>query len=60
MTKKDFEMIALSIRVDREKLHDEAKWVVDHVSAGLADQLEAMNPRFNRRLFLDACGYGEK
>jgi hypothetical protein len=59
MTRKDYELIARSIRVDREKLHEEARWVADLVTAGLADQFEAMNPRFNRGLFLDACGHGQ-
>jgi hypothetical protein len=60
MTKKDYELIARSIFVDREKLSDEAKWVADIITAGLADQFQAMNPRFNRNLFLQASAYGEK
>jgi len=59
MTKKDYELIARSIRVDREVLDDKGKGVADYLIAGLAKQLESMNPRFNEGMFLDACGYGQ-
>jgi hypothetical protein len=59
MTKKDYEHIALSLRVDRDYLDDKGKGVADYLIAGLAKQLQSMNPRFNEGMFLDACGYGQ-
>jgi Trp operon repressor len=75
MTRKDYELIARSIFVDREKLINTMEFplmdgnmpraelslvlnAVDVITRGLADQLEAMNPRFNRYLFLDKCMNG--
>jgi hypothetical protein len=75
MTRKDYELIARSIFVDREKLINTMEFplmdgnmpraelslvlnAVDVIARGLADQLEAMNPRFNRYLFLDKCMNG--
>jgi hypothetical protein len=56
MTRKDYEMIARSIFVDRETLDDEQKKVVDFIAKGLAEQLGAMNPRFDAMRFVLACG----
>lgn len=58
MTRKDYELIARSIFVDREQLEESQRQTVDVIARGLADQLEAMNPRFNRDLFLDKCMNG--
>lgn len=74
MTRKDYELIARSIFVDREQLINNMQSpsmdarnkvelslvlnAVDVIARGLADQLEAMNPRFNRDLFLDKCMNG--
>jgi hypothetical protein len=58
MTRKDYELIARSIFVDRENLDPLGKNAADYITAGLARQLEAMNPRFDRHRFLEACGYG--
>lgn len=58
MTRKDYELIARSIFVDREQLEESQRQTVDVIARGLADQLEAMNPRFNRYLFLDKCKNG--
>lgn len=61
MTRKDYELIAKSIRVDREYLDDNGKGIADYIALGLTDQFLAMNPkRFDRVRFLEACGYGEK
>lgn len=57
MTKKDYELIARSIYVDRDTLDETQKETADLIANGLADQFQAMNPRFNRGLFLTACGY---
>jgi hypothetical protein len=59
MTRKDYELIARSIRVDRETLAPEDRKFIDMASAGLAEQFAAMNPRFDSRRFLDACGVGQ-
>ena len=60
MTRKDYELIARSIRVDREILDENAKGVADYITAGLCEQFLAMNPRFNKNLFLQAAAYGER
>ena len=59
MTRKDYELIAKSIRVDRELLDQAGKRAADVITVGLADQLLAMNHRFDRLRFLEACGVGE-
>jgi hypothetical protein len=58
MTKKDYELIARSIYVDRIYLDEKGKGVADFIAKGLCDQFEAMNPRFDREKFLNASGYG--
>lgn len=58
MTRRDYELIARSILVDRETLTEEQKKGADIIASGLASQLAAMNPRFDSRRFLDACGVG--
>jgi hypothetical protein len=59
MTRKDYELIAKSIRVDRELLDQAGKRAADVITVGLADQLLAMNHRFDRLRFLEDCGVGE-
>ena len=59
MTRKDYELIARSIYVDRENLDPLGKTAADVITAGLSYQLQAMNPRFDRHKFLEECGYGE-
>lgn len=56
MTRKDYEMIARSIFVDRETLEENQRKVADHIAKGLAEQFAAMNPRFDSIRFLKACG----
>jgi hypothetical protein len=57
MTRKDYELIARSIFIDRESLQEESqRQTADLIARGLAEQLEAMNPRFDRARFLSACG----
>jgi hypothetical protein len=60
MTRKDFELIARSIFVDRDTLTSDEKKTADIIASGLADQFQAMNPRFDRGRFLDACGVGNR
>ncbi len=61
MTKKDYELIAEAIKA---AISYEESWVdsvtgkraISGVAFNLADSLIAENPRFNRTLFLTACG----
>lgn len=52
MTRKDFEMIADVIATS---WHGSA-YTKFNLSHNMADKLETTNPRFNRELFLTACG----
>jgi hypothetical protein len=58
MTKKDFELIATSILKEiscYKDLTTEAQ-AIRELARRMATQLESTNPRFNRELFLTACG----
>lgn len=59
MTKKDYELIAQAL-ADVSGNYEGEDWTVSGVlglvSWKLADALQATNPRFNRELFLKACG----
>lgn len=60
MTKKDYELIARSIFVDISAMKTDAEIAgAQAIAMGLAEQLQAMNPRFDRGRFLDACGVNE-
>jgi len=53
MTKKDFELIAKAVKEITADNYEQTR--AD--KAGLfADALALTNPRFNRALFLEACG----
>jgi hypothetical protein len=52
MTKKDYILIAEVIATSWHGSED----TQSELSNRMADALEATNPRFNRSLFLDACG----
>lgn len=60
MTKKDYELqakaIALSVGVIKESGLYDAETALGLMATILADSLERENPRFNRGLFLEACG----
>lgn len=58
MTKKDFELIAFVLNGLNENFNNGGS---DEVSLSLvcdeiADALQIENPKFNRRIFLNACG----
>ena len=58
MTRKDYELIAETInrlRVDFDNGGDDTI-SLSLVADELADALEGTNPRFNREMFLTACG----
>jgi hypothetical protein len=58
MTKKDYELIASTFVQQLSNYQDltpEAS-AIRGVARGMATQLESTNPRFNRKLFLTACG----
>jgi hypothetical protein len=62
MTKKDFELIARTIRARREGANGDDPWMAGFRAAhtalarDFADALAASNPRFDRESFLRACG----
>jgi hypothetical protein len=59
MTRKDYVMIADSIKASRENWEGftpEAQEALDGLARGLASKLAQDNPRFERGLFLTACG----
>ena len=57
MTKKDYELIAEAIKTSRKVTQGESVLVsVAHLANTLATDLEIENPRFNREIFLKACG----
>ena len=56
MTRKDYELIAETIRVAKISWKGNNNGLVDDISRDLADALATTNPRFNRDRFLTACG----
>lgn len=59
MSKKDFELIARSLKACVE-LYDEGENITPaFVARDLAHRLAATNPRFDRARFLRACGVAE-
>jgi hypothetical protein len=63
MTKKDYELIAGTItdtifmsKIIGDIDMENAERVLSLLAGKLATKLEAENPRFNRALFLEACG----
>ena len=60
MTRKDYELLAESIRLTRNKAEWQGKAIdettLEAVTTSMAQLLEYENPRFNRELFLKACG----
>lgn len=56
MTKKDFELIARTIRSFDKGWHS---LVHQEFSAAMADALRHTNPNFDRERFLKACGFDE-
>ena len=63
MTKKDYELIAQGLRLAGDVTETSGHYGVESALALaatiLADSLERQNPRFNRELFLKACGVSE-
>jgi hypothetical protein len=59
MTRKDFELIAEAIKGMKDT-YDGEDWTINGAmhpfACKLADALETTNPRFDRALFLEACG----
>jgi len=52
MTKKDYVLLASVIK------RNQGYKVVDRIALDIADALQADNKRFNRVVFLKACGIG--
>ena len=59
MTRKDYELIAQAISEMKDAYTGE-DWTINGAmypfASKLSDALEGTNPRFNRELFLKACG----
>ena len=58
MTRKDYQLIA-KVFNDFSKVIDLNDTVGAEIALCLADDLQADNPRFDREMFLTACGLGE-
>jgi len=57
MTRKDYILIADAIATARKVEQGETVLVsVAHLANTLATELQIENPRFNREMFLKACG----
>jgi hypothetical protein len=57
MTRKDYILIADAIATARKVEQGETVLVsVAHLANTLATELQIENPRFNREIFLKACG----
>jgi hypothetical protein len=57
MSKKDYEALAAVLKAawdEWQYSHDGARAVQD-IATGIADKLQADNPRFDRQRFLNAC-----
>jgi hypothetical protein len=55
MTRKDYELIA-GVFANFGKMVELEETIGADIARNLADALEGTNPRFNRELFLKACG----
>lgn len=53
MTRKDFELIAATLKAQRDHTPN---LIVDTLARDFADVLRATNPQFNRDKFIRACG----
>lgn len=51
MTKKDYELIALHVKVCIENEHNKRRFATE-----ISELFKNQNPRFNRSRFLTACG----
>jgi hypothetical protein len=60
MTRKDYELIAgilnNSIYTANKFKEEQGKSWVEHIALEFADSLGTTNPRFDRDIFLTACG----
>lgn len=54
MTKKDYIVIATAIREARARGDGRCDYAIDVVANRIADKLQADNPRFDRKRFLEA------
>ena len=55
MTKKDYELIASVIKRSTEWTKPVHIWDKEQIACGLAEALQAQNPKFNRSKFMKAC-----
>lgn len=64
MTKKDFELIAHILKLQRENAKDRKDWqraeIIAQIAIGFANNLIYTQPRFNRSKFLKFCEVEEQ
>lgn len=56
MTRRDFELIAATLKAFRDDDDAFEAGLYDSLARGFADRLKATNAQFNRDRFLRACG----
>lgn len=58
MTRKDYILIAEAITAEANEWSDqpEAFAAIGHTASRIASALQRDNPRFNRAMFMNACG----
>lgn len=60
MTRKDYELIATSIKTHIDHYDAKGDWpahsAMELFALSLSRRLEKENPRFSRKIFLKACG----
>jgi hypothetical protein len=58
MNKTHFEAIARVIKVEQESYTNEScRDAIEDVAIRLASDFNQINPRFNKKIFLTACGF---
>jgi hypothetical protein len=58
MTRKDFQLIADVLKASSTSPMN--RCVIKELAASFASELADVNPRFNKALFLEACGVNAK
>lgn len=56
MTRKDFELIAATLKASRDPHTAKANETIDYLSRQMADALKCTNAQFDADRFLRACG----
>jgi hypothetical protein len=62
MTKKDYELVAVAIKAQKERMHDEFRInseAMDDFAETMAAHFALVNDNFKKDIFLEAAGHGE-